>query len=188
MRMEKFHHIWRQTLHAFLVTLMGLLLTIMMVQVLMRYGFNNSLIWAEEVCRYLLIWLSMLALLFAYERGEIASVRMALYALPRRLGYFAIILANLLAAIFCFVMVYYGYKYAVLAGSQPIPAIQFIFSDLFGDNTLNVPTVFWVYAVLPVGMAMLGIKIALESVFYVGASLGEKTLEQLHLDERGDEL
>ncbi len=177
--------LWRELLKSLLVVMVGLLLAIMMAQVVMRYGFNNSLIWAEEFCRYLLIWMSMLALLFAYERGEIASVRIALYALPRRAGYVVAIIGNMLAAGLCFMLVYYGFKYAMIAGSQPIPALRFIFSDLFGEAAVPVPAMFWVYAVLPVGMGLLGGRIALETIAYVHAFRGTMSLADHH-HRRGD--
>lgn len=176
--------LWRELLKALLVVMVGLLLAIMMTQVVMRYGFNNSLIWAEEICRYLLIWMSMLALLFAYERGEIASVRIALYALPRRAALLVAIAGNMLAAGLCFLLVYYGFKYAMIAGSQPVPALRFIFSDLFGEAAVPVPAMFWVYAVLPVGMGLLGVRIVLEAISYVQALPGTMSLADLH-DRQG---
>lgn len=172
--------LWRDLLKNLLVVMVGLLLAIMMAQVVMRYGFNNSLIWAEEICRYLLIWMSMLALLFAYERGEIASVRIALYALPRRAAYLFAIIGNILAASLCFLLVYYGFKYAMIAGSQPIPALRFVFSDLFGEAAVPVPVMFWVYAVLPVGIGLLGVRIALETISYIRAARGTISLADHH--------
>lgn len=177
---NRINNLWRSSLKWLLILMMALLLGIMMTQVVMRYGFNNSLIWAEEICRYLLIWLSMLALLFAYERGEVAAVRMVLYALPRKFGYIAAILGNLLAAGFCFLLVYYGYVYASIAGSQPIPAFRFIENDLFGDSVANIPTVFWVYAVLPFGIGLLGLKILVECYFYIKEWPGNLTLDEFH--------
>lgn len=171
---------WRGLLGSLLVVIVGLLLAIMMAQVVMRYGFNNSLIWAEEICRYLLIWLSMLALLFAYERGEIAAVRMVLYALPRRAAFVAAILGNVLAAGLCFLLVFYGFKYAVIVGSQPIPALRFILGDIFGENTVQIPGMFWVYAALPVGVGLLGIRIVVETTGYFQAISGTVSLADYH--------
>ncbi|MEO9875043.1 MAG: TRAP transporter small permease [Anderseniella sp.] len=180
MTMANLQTLWRELLKNLLIVMVGLLLAIMMAQVVMRYGFNNSLIWAEEICRYLLIWMSMLGLLFAYERGEIASVRIALYALPRRAAFVVAIIGNMLAASLCFLLVYYGFKYAMIAGSQPIPALRFIFSDLFGEAAVPVPVMFWVYAVLPVGVGLLGLRIAVEAIAYVKAARSTISLADHH--------
>ncbi|MEM9473162.1 MAG: TRAP transporter small permease [Pseudomonadota bacterium] len=180
MSLDRLQTLWQELLKTLLVVMVGLLLAIMMAQVVMRYGFNNSLIWAEEICRYLLIWMSMLALMFAYERGEIASVRIALYALPRRAGFVVAVVGNILAAGLCFLLVYYGFKYASIAGSQPVPALRFIFSDLFGEAAVPVPAMFWVYAVLPVGMGLLGVRIVSEAIACVHASRGTMSLSDYH--------
>jgi TRAP-type C4-dicarboxylate transport system permease small subunit len=178
---------WRSGLRSLLIGIMTLLLAIMMVQVVMRYGFNNSLIWAEELCRYLLVAMSMLGLAFAYERGEIAAVRMALHAMPRRPAFIVAITGNLLSAGLCLMLVYYGLRYASIAGSQPVPAIRFILSDIFGEGRFAGPAMFWVYAVLPLGMLMLGLRILADIPRYLRAMAGKATLSDLDYDVQGEE-
>lgn len=178
---------WRTSLKGLLVLMMALLLTIMMVQVVMRYGFNHSLIWAEELCRYLLIWMSMLGLLFAYERGEIAAVRMALYAMPRRAAFLIAILGNILAAGLCLMLVYHGMRYASIAGSQPVPAIRFILTDLFGEGQFAGPAMFWVYMVLPVGVGLLGLRMLADVLRYARALNGNARLSDIDYRLAGDE-
>ena len=51
---------------ALTVAMIATLLGLMIVEVVMRYVFLSSLIWAEEACRYLLIWSSFLAAVLAY--------------------------------------------------------------------------------------------------------------------------
>jgi len=152
----------RTGLKTLLVALIAVLLAVMSVQIVMRYSFNASLIWAEEVCRYLLIWVSMLAAVFAYERGEVAAVTLLMDSLSRRAGLMVAILCNLCGVVLCAVLVWYGLRYADLAGSQPVPALRFIFEDGFGLGTDVVPSVYWVYVALPAGMALLGARIALD--------------------------
>lgn len=50
------------------------IVVIMTAQVIARYVFNASLIWAEELCRYILIWLTFLFIGMAYGRGELVAV------------------------------------------------------------------------------------------------------------------
>ena len=63
--------VYRAAIRHALAAVMAILLAIMVLQVFFRYGLNASLIWAEEICRYLLIWASFLACGIAYARGEI---------------------------------------------------------------------------------------------------------------------
>jgi len=152
-------------LSTILIWMLIVLLTVMTLQIVLRYGFSMSLIWAEEVCRYLLVWVSFLAAVLAYERGEIASVPMLRDALPPRPGLALAILANLLGIVLLSVLVYYGFVYASRLGSSPIPAMKFLLGDLFGPD-FPVPTVFWVYVALPVGLALFALRLAMDIVLY----------------------
>jgi TRAP-type C4-dicarboxylate transport system permease small subunit len=53
---------------------MILIVGIMIAQVFARYVLGDSLIWAEELCRYLLIWQTFLVLGLVYSRGEFVTL------------------------------------------------------------------------------------------------------------------
>ena len=42
--------------------LLAIISCVMMIQIIMRYVFNSSLTWAEELCRYSFIWIAFLEL------------------------------------------------------------------------------------------------------------------------------
>ncbi|WP_414833471.1 TRAP transporter small permease [Afifella sp. YEN Y35] len=178
MAIGTFYRIFQTVMKALLVLLIGVLLAVMTLQIIMRYSFSASLIWAEEVCRYLLIWVSLIAGIFAYEKGEIAAMTLLRDALPRRIGLGLAIFCNLAAAILCLALVYYGWRYAEMVGSQPIPALRFLFEDTFGWPQSYVPTVFWVYFSLPLGMAFMAVRLLVDIVHYIrlmasGGSVGD---------------
>lgn len=179
MTLSAFHHAFRRGLRALLVALMALLLTVMVAQVIMRYGLNSSLLWSEELCRYLLIWTSFLAMIFAYERGEIAALSILANALPRVPALMLAILGGLLSAAMCVALAWYGYIYADLAGSQPIPALSFILEDLFGAAAPQAPRVFWVYFALPLGMSLLALRIIADIVSFARAWRNGQSLQDL---------
>ena len=167
MAFARTRRIYHGAMKAFLVALIAVLLTVMGLQIVMRYSFNASLIWAEEVCRYLLIWVSLLAGVFAYERGELAAMTLLRDSLPRRPALVLAILANLVSAALCLLLVRYGLRFAEMVGSQPIPAFRFLFEDTFGWGTDTVPQVFWIYAALPLGMALLAIRLLIDAWHYL---------------------
>jgi len=183
--MTAIHRIFRTGLKALLVALMVTLLTVMTAQVIMRYGFNSSLLWSEELCRYLLIWASFLAMIFAYERGEIAALSILANALPRVPALMLAILGGMLSVAMCVALAYYGYIYAQLAGSQPIPALTFILEDLFGAAAPEAPHVFWIYVALPLGMSLLGLRIVADIVQYLRAWANGQSLQDLASHEGG---
>ena len=143
-----------------LAAIMAVLLAIMILQVVYRYGLNSSLIWAEEICRYLLIWASFLACGIAYARGEVAAILLVDRLLPPRPALLLALVRNALVLVLIGALVYYGWRYAVLSGSQPVPALGFLLSDLFGSARSSPVTVFWIYVSLPAGMALLGAHVA----------------------------
>src|SRR6187200_260421 len=58
---------YRNAMRLFAGTSMLAIVVIMIVQVFARYVLNASLIWAEELCRYVLIWQSFLLIGIAYH-------------------------------------------------------------------------------------------------------------------------
>lgn len=162
----------RRAIEALTVALIAVLLAVMGLQIVFRYVFNDSLIWAEELCRYLLIWVSFLACYAAYERGEIAAVTLFRDMLPRRAALAVAILCNLLGIALLAVIVWYGLIYAGRIGGQPVPAFGFLLDDLFGTGDL-APSFYWVYLGLPVGMALLALRMAVETAI-IARGLGAR--------------
>lgn len=167
----------RRGMAALFVALIATLLIVMCLQIVFRYGFNASLIWAEELCRYLLIWASFLGCAAAYERGEIAAVTILRDAAPGRIGLAIAILGNLLILGLLGTLVVYGLTYAERIGSQPVPALRFLLDDLAGAGD-SAPAMYWVYLALPIGMGMLGLVVLAETVraallFVRGGSLAD---------------
>jgi TRAP-type C4-dicarboxylate transport system permease small subunit len=138
-------------------TSMLAIVVIMVVQVFARYVLNASLIWAEELCRYILIWQSFLLIGIAYHQGEL----IVLDVLSARMSPAVRLLIRLLVALpvcwFLYLMVSHGIVYAGRFKAQTIPAIDFIWTSLVGQPA-HLP-IFWVYVSVPVGCAILLIHI-----------------------------
>lgn len=169
----------RAILSGMLVTLIGALLILMTAQIVFRYGFNSSLLWAEEMCRYMLIWLAFLGMAMSYERGEVAALTFVSGALGRGPALVLAIFCSLLSFAFCALLVWYGLKFAGLAGGSQIPAMRFILEDLFGANAPEAPGIYWVYVALPVGMALLALRLAADVVLFIRALATGETLTEV---------
>lgn len=186
MRLKLLIDLYRKTMSVLLVGMIATLLAVMISQITLRYFFNSSLIWAEEVCRYLLIWASFLAAATAYERGEIPAFTMLRESLPARWGVLLSILCNLLGAALCAVLAYYGTRFAQMVGSQPIPALRFLFQDSFNWSISTVPSVFWVYFALPLGMALLGLRLLIDVGLYLAILRRGGNATELRGSAQGD--
>ena len=67
-------------------TSMAIIVIVMIAQVWSRYVMGGSLIWAEELCRYLLMWQTFLVLGLAYSKGEFVAIDFVTVALSERGG------------------------------------------------------------------------------------------------------
>ncbi|MDQ6437456.1 TRAP transporter small permease subunit [Mesorhizobium sp. LHD-90] len=132
---------------------MAVIVAVMVVQVIARYVFNSSLIWAEELCRYILIWQTFLFVGYAYYRGELVVLDLFSARVSPR-TYMAIRFVTAIPiAIFLYLIISAGLGHALRFSAQMIPAIDFIWMSLTGKE-LHVP-VFWIYVAVPLGCAIL---------------------------------
>ncbi|MBD0415085.1 TRAP transporter small permease [Oryzicola mucosus] len=132
---------------------MLVIVVIMIVQVAARYLFNASLIWAEELCRYILIWQTFLLIGFAYHQGELVALDM----LGKRVNPYVKLLIRFIVSapvcVFLYFIIVSGWNNAVRFTGQSIPAVDFIWTSLTGAPA-GLP-VFWVYVAVPVGCSVL---------------------------------
>jgi TRAP-type C4-dicarboxylate transport system permease small subunit len=61
---------------------LAMITVIMGYSVVMRYGFNDSLSWAEEVCRYLFVYSALLSAPLCLKRRSSVKIDMLILALP----------------------------------------------------------------------------------------------------------
>ena len=137
----------------------------MVVQVFCRYVLGASLIWAEEVCRYLLVWMTFLFLGAAFQRGEMVGFEFLVRRLAPRAKAWLLTPAYLVCAAFLGVIAYYGWIFAEQNSSQAIPAADFIAQSLFRrDSGISI---FWIYVSVPLGCALLAVHMLARSVVLV---------------------
>lgn len=126
-----------------LITALMLILTVVLVfgEVILRYVLNRSLGWAEEILRYLLIWMTFLGSYLAMKRNEHLSIGLFFRWLPPRwqppIHAVADGLLLLFLGIFTALSVQYTFKF---------------FAD--ESTTLEVP-MGAIYAILPIGGALM---------------------------------
>ena len=131
----------------------GSIVVIMLVQIVARYIFNSSLIWAEELCRYILVWQTFLLIGIAYHHGELVILDLLSGRVSPRVKLLIRTLATLPVMYFLFLLIQTGIVHAGRFKAQTIPAIDFIWMSLTG-NQAHVP-VFWIYVSVPIGCAIL---------------------------------
>lgn len=145
--MDRFEQALMRVNRAALVLLLAAMALIIFANVVLRYTTSQSIEWAEEVARYLMVWLTFLGAGPVLRYGGHIAVDNLQDALPPRA---AAALRGLIAAIlFAFFgfMVWFGALYVERAQYQMTPTTQISMS--------------WVYAAIPVGGLLLALHLAL---------------------------
>lgn len=125
---------------------------IVFANVALRFTTGVSILWVEEVSRYLMIWLSFLGAGMVLRYGGHVGIDTLQEALPRRAVAIRGAIVALLAAFFVF-MAAVGARYAWLAWGQTTPV-------------LGIP-VGAVYLAIPIGFALLLAHLLLMAQGYV---------------------
>lgn len=124
-----------------LIGLLAAMACIIFANVALRYLTNESIDWAEEVARHMMIWLTFLGAGPVLRAGGHIAVENLQDALPRHAAVvLRVLIATVLLGFFLF-MIGYGLIYMERTQYQSTAATQISFA--------------WIYAAMPVGGVLL---------------------------------
>jgi TRAP-type C4-dicarboxylate transport system permease small subunit len=138
---------------AVLVALMAGMALLVFANVVARYVFNHSFVWAEEVSRYMMVWVGFLGAGLVLRLGAHIAVDVFQDLLPRRAaqamraGVVAVLGASLLA------MLWLGGSYVHFAWGQETPVLNWNFG--------------LVYLAIPIGAFLMLVHLVLVAAPYV---------------------
>lgn len=128
---------------------------VVFTNVALRYLTGSSIPWADEVARYLMIWMTFLGAGLVLRQGGHVAITNLREALPDRLQMaLRAGLVLLLMGFFAW-MIWVGWDYAQRARFQRTPATRISFS--------------YIYAAMPIGFALLMVHLALIAPRFVTA-------------------
>ena len=138
--------IWDNLEEFIIVPLIFAMSIIIFIQVIMRYVFQNSLTWSEELARYLFVWLVYFSVSFTARRQKHIRIDAAINLYPKKLRPYVEILSEIIVLAFSIFIAVTGVTvYQKIAWSgQMSPAI-------------GIPMQI-VYAAPMVGMALTAIR------------------------------
>ncbi len=84
----------------FIIPLMFVMSIIIFVQVIMRYVFQSSLVWSEELARYMFIWLVYFAVAHTAKNEKHIRIDAAINLYPKKLRPYIEILSELVVLAF----------------------------------------------------------------------------------------
>ena len=124
---------------------LGAIIAIIFYCVIMRYVFSCPPAWAEELSRFIFIWMLILGAVVVTREGSHIELTILIDHLPRRLKFIMLTFTRLLMLGFCLVMIQQGMKiYPIVAEAS---------SPTFGIS------MGWLYLSIPVGGLLMGIYI-----------------------------
>lgn len=123
-----------------LIAMLAAMAMMVFANVALRFLTDESILWVEEVSRYLMIWLTFLGSGLVLRYGGHIGIDALQDALPRYASYLRWVIFVLLISFFAF-MVWVGIRYALLTWNQTTPVMQ-------------IP-VGIVYLAMPIGFALL---------------------------------
>lgn len=114
-----------------------------LTSVFFRFVLNASLLWGEELTRYLSIWMICLGLSAALRRHEHVSLSSLLRKVPVIGEHGAKVIANLISIVICSVVVWFGVIATInnFQRGQLTPALQL--------------EIGWIYLAVPVGFGLM---------------------------------
>ena len=135
-----------------LIVILAAMATMVFVNVVLRFTTDRSLLWVEEVSRYLLIWLTFLGGGPVLRYGGHLGIDTLQEALPRHAGAIRAAIFAILLGFFAF-MVWVGLRYAEFAWAQTTPVMQIPIGA--------------VYLAMPIGFALMILHLLLMAGPYV---------------------
>lgn len=138
--MKKFEDYFLAVNRWALILTLGAMSVIIFTNVVLRYTTDQSIEWAEEVARHMMIWLTFLGCGPVLRYGGHIAVENLQDALPTRAAQLLRLLIAILITGFCIFSIWFGLQYMDRTQYQITPATQISFA--------------WIYLALPLGMAM----------------------------------
>jgi len=95
-----------------------------LVGILFRYVMVNPLPWTEELARYAMIWMGLLAVSMGVRRESHLGLNFVVEKFPRVFQTILKYLVRILIGVFLFYLMRYGYKMALSGMAQTAPALR----------------------------------------------------------------
>jgi TRAP-type C4-dicarboxylate transport system permease small subunit len=109
---------------AVIFLMMAVMASLVFVNVITRYLFNFSIIWAEEVSQYLMIWIAYLGAGLALREGRHVAVEMLQDRLPTALARRVRMAVGGLVLAFLGVVTVLGFQFVSFVWSQETPVLN----------------------------------------------------------------
>jgi C4-dicarboxylate transporter DctQ subunit len=134
--------------------------------VVARYVFDASLVWAAELSIFMFLWSAFFGAAYCFKKDAHIAVTIVLDVMPSKLAKLMLIISHLVTIVFLVAVSYYGYEYLLLVIDLEERSI-----DLWG-MPMWIP-----YLVIPVAFAFAAVRV-LERLYVIITTSHEMILKE----------
>lgn len=154
MRLQRLEQLVVAANRAVIFLMMAVMASLVFLNVVTRYIFNFSIIWAEEVSQYLMIWIAYLGAGLALREGRHVAVEMLQDRLPAALARRVRMAVGGLVLAFLGVVTLLGFQFVAFVWSQETPVL---------NVSLGIPSL-----AIPIGTLLFALHLGFMFRGYVG--------------------
>ena len=133
---------------------LAIMVAVILLQVIMRYVFNNALAWPEEAARFCMLWMTGLIAPSAMRWGGFVAIEMLPQAMPKRVGHVLSLILLLLSAVVMYVSIQFGWNHTFGFGGNFDASAMRIPLDWVGGESVRVK-LRYMYGALLFGVVMI---------------------------------
>ncbi|MCP4968999.1 MAG: TRAP transporter small permease [Arcobacter sp.] len=134
--------------------------------VVARYAFDASLVWATELTIFLFLWSTFFGAAYCFKKDAHIAVTIILDIVPSKIAKVMLLLSHLVTLIFLLSVSYFGYEYLLLV----------IDLDERSIDLWDMPM--WIiYLVIPISFAFAGYRVA-ERIYVILTTPHDKILKE----------
>lgn len=142
----------------------------MMLQITMRYVFNASLSWPEEITRYCFVWSTFIGISYSIKRGIMLKIDAILALLPQKIQKLVDVITQVIVLAFFAFLLWHSFD-----------VVQGIFKSGQKSPAMNIP-MYQVYSCTIVGFSLAVIR-ALQNLALTFKITEKKALKEVEIVE-----
>jgi TRAP-type C4-dicarboxylate transport system permease small subunit len=134
---------------------------LVLMQVMLRYGFKSPLVWVEEVSIFLMIWMTFVGAGVALRRGGHVAMTILIERMPLWLARALWHVSQAAILAFVVILAWQGWLLALAVERQRSPALEL--------------SMLWPYMVMPLGAAFIASQIVAATLDFDDRQLSSST-------------
>ena len=137
--LKKIVNIYDKTEEYLLVSSLVFTVLLIFYQVIMRYVFNNSSFWSEELARYIFMWQIWMGASIGFRDNKHIKIELLTGRLHGKVKVFFSLVSNLLMFLFCIFLVVKGWEFLKLTKMLKMvtPALRFSYVFVYMSMPLS---------------------------------------------------